>query len=64
MGDVAQVEDILHEEGCSGDAVWAWWPDGYKAVVADVVVKQWKEADVHTGSGQLCMEIAWRRWMP
>ena len=35
-----------------------------KPVIANVVVKQWKEADVHTGSGQLCMESAWRRWMP
>ena len=35
-----------------------------RPVMPNVVVKQWKEADVHTGSGQLCMEIAWRRWMP
>ena len=48
---VAQVDDILHEERGSGDVAWAWWPDKYKAVVADVVVKKWTEADVHVGFG-------------
>ena len=41
---VAQVDDILHEERGSGDVAWAWWPDKYKVVVADVVIKQWTEA--------------------
>ena len=50
---VAHVDDILHEERGSGDVAWAWWPDKYKAVVADVVVKQWTEADVHVGFGPL-----------
>ena len=36
--------------------MWAWWPDGYKAKVADVRIQQWKKADVHVGSGPL-----WRR---
>ena len=59
---VAQVDDVLHEERGSGDVAWAWWPDKYKAVVADVVIKQWTEADVHVGFGPLwerrktCME--------
>ena len=36
--------------------MWAWWPDGHKAKVADVRIQQWKKADVHVGSGPL-----WRR---
>ena len=64
---MAQVDDILHEERGSGDVAWAWWPDKYKAVVADVVVQQWTEADVHVGFGPLWEErggkLAWRRWM-
>ena len=58
MDDVAQVEDVLHEEGGFGDAAWALpLPNTYNAVVADVVVKQWKEADLHAGSRPLwCVE--------
>ena len=48
---MAKVEDVLHEEGPPDNTLWAWWPDRHKAVVVDVVVKQWREADVHAGSG-------------
>ena len=39
VDDVGPVKDVLREAGHAG--------------VADVVVKQWKEADVHAGSGPL-----------
>ena len=51
VDDVAKVEDVLHEEGPSDNTLWAWWPDRHKAVVVGVVAKQWREADVHAGSG-------------